>query len=67
MYFDRGVFDKHEAYKMVAKGPLGMKSFVILGEHDGIFTVDRMRKELDGCGWVGGVEVVKDVGHLVVR
>lgn len=67
MYFDGGVFDEHEAYQMVAQGPVGKKSLVVLGEHDELFLVERIRRELDGCEWIGGFEVVKDVGHLVVR
>lgn len=67
MYFDGGVFDEHGAYRTVAQGPVGKKSLVVLGEHDEFFLVERMRMELDNCGWIGGFEVVKDVGHLVVR
>jgi pimeloyl-ACP methyl ester carboxylesterase len=67
MCFDVGVFDEHEAYRMVAQGPVGKKSLVILGEHDELFLVERMRRELHNCGRIGGFEVMKDVGHLVVR
>ena len=67
MYFDGGVLDEHEAFRTVAQGLVGKKSLVVLGEHDRVFPVERMRREFDDCGWIGRLEVMKDVGPLVVR
>jgi hypothetical protein len=45
---------------------VGKRSLVVLGEYDGVITVEATTRELGRCGWAGRIEVVKDVGHLVV-
>jgi pimeloyl-ACP methyl ester carboxylesterase len=67
LYHWGGVFDLHDAYAMVAKGPVGEKALVILGEHDTVFAGDCFRKELERVEWRGDVVEMEDVGHLVVR
>ncbi|KAL4873032.1 hypothetical protein BDV12DRAFT_209669 [Aspergillus spectabilis] len=57
---DGGIMDRHEEYREVMKK--GVKSFVVLGEKDGICSV----ADLEGVG-VGNVVVIPGVGHGVVR
>jgi hypothetical protein len=67
LYHYGGVFDLHDAYAAAAKGPVGRRALVVLGEHDAVFGGERFRKELEGVGWVGDVVEMEDVGHLIVR
>lgn len=67
LYHWGGVFDMHDTYAAAARGPVGSRALVVLGEHDAVFGGEAFRKELEGVGWRGDVVVMEDVGHLVVR
>ena len=67
LYHYGGVFDLHDAYAAAARGPVGKRALVILGEHDALFGGETFRKELEAVGWRGDVVEMEDVGHLIVR
>jgi pimeloyl-ACP methyl ester carboxylesterase len=67
LYHSGGRFDLHDEYVQAAKGQLGKKALVILGEHDEALGGEKAKKELELCGWKDNIVEVKDVGHLIVR
>ena len=67
LYHSGGRFDLHDEYVQAAKGQLGKKALVILGEHDEALGGEKAMKELELCGWKDNIVEVKDVGHLIVR
>lgn len=67
LYHCGGVFDLHDAYAAAARGPVGRRALVVLGEFDEVFGGERFQKELQAVNWVGDVVVMEDVGHSIVR
>ena len=59
-----GLYDSHSTYESVAKGKL--PTLVLLGETDGFFPAEYMKKELEALAWRGKVEVIMGVGHGIV-
>ena len=60
MFRDGGVFDGHDAFKMVTKS--GKKTLAVLGELDDFCAV----QDLEAAGW-RNVVVVKEANHGLVR
>ena len=59
-----GVYDSHDTYASIAKSNL--KTLMLLGENDGFFTVEYMKKELESLAWMGKVQVINGVGHGII-
>ena len=59
-----GVYDSHDTYASIAKSDIA--TLTLLGENDGFFEVEYMKKELESLAWKGTVQVVKGVGHGVI-
>ena len=59
-----GIYDSHDIYASIAKS--NIKTLTLLGENDGFFSAEYMKKELESLAWMGKVQVVNGVGHGVV-
>ncbi|KAH8654934.1 Alpha/Beta hydrolase protein [Tricladium varicosporioides] len=59
-----GIYDSHDTYTSIAKS--GITTLTLLGENDGFFEVEYMKKELELLAWLGKVQVVNGVGHGIV-
>jgi pimeloyl-ACP methyl ester carboxylesterase len=59
-----GLYDSHDIYASIAKSDIA--TLTLLGENDGFFEVEYMKKELESLAWVGKVQVVNGVGHGVI-
>jgi pimeloyl-ACP methyl ester carboxylesterase len=58
------VYDSHDTYASIAKSDIA--TLTLLGENDGFFEVEYMKKELESLAWRGKVQVVKGAGHGVI-
>ena len=59
-----GLYDSRDTYASIAKG--GIATLTLLGESDGFFEAEYMKKELESLAWTGKVQVINGVGHGVV-
>ncbi|CAM1509529.1 Fc.00g032680.m01.CDS01 [Cosmosporella sp. VM-42] len=59
-----GVYESHGTYENIAKSEI--KTLTLLGEHDGLFEAEYMKKELVSLGWRGKVQVINGAGHGVI-
>jgi pimeloyl-ACP methyl ester carboxylesterase len=65
MFRHGGVYDGHDAYKMLANK--GVNVLVILGEKDGVIEAGPTEKELLKLGWTGEIKVIEGATHEIIR
>jgi pimeloyl-ACP methyl ester carboxylesterase len=59
-----GLYDSHDTYASIAK--CAIATLTLLGENDGFFELEYMKKELKSLAWTGKVQVINGVGHGVI-
>lgn len=59
-----GVYDSHDTFEYIAKGDIA--TLTLLGEDDGFFEAENLKKELRSLAWRGEVKILHGVGHAVI-